>query len=575
MPRIVIDNKDFTQYASGMDKFDIDIVENSTKTISRSISSNITLKGPAYDLINQIFFSSCSGFLIELPVSLTIDICGGTTFVGKITAEGTQIDEDKKEAKILIKGKTDEATALSKLSQDYLWENGFIESANLPVIHFTKQTVNSSNLLIVRLVMTNIIFTLAIISKTIAAFIVVICEVLDKILGVLTLGIADIKCPKFEDVDIIDNLLEVYDNALTGNGRWATGMLARDFINYQCKIAGINFSSSILNNPASRYYNLALWSLTAGQIGNHKNKTAQKIKEIASTNAPLMSTVDFLESIKDGFGADYKIVNGTLHFEPIDFFNKFRTYEVENGQCNNVFEFDVFETYAYLEAYYTNDQYDMEGSKVFQKYYQTKIDFNDPPIEAQKGKKSVLLKYSPTRFMFDAETFRRDGLFDFDFNLDLFKSGVFSKDPLGLDITSTVGVRRYSDMIISADLLSEYKLLVLEDGFDYNDAKVIRKPLSENKNFFDYNYPLHFTKDGLVPFLEKFNPRITTRSMLQQRAEITCNCDVIEQIIQNPYSIYINTKKGKGYPSSYKIQVDEKENKVKLIFEKIYIDCKN
>jgi hypothetical protein len=292
-----------------------------------------------------------------------------------------------------------------------------------------------------------------------------------------------------------------------------------------------------------------------------------------------MSTVDFLESIKDGFGADYKIVNGTLYFEPIDFFNKFRTYEVDNGQCNNVFEFDVFETYAYLEAYYTNDQYDMEGSKVFQKYYQTKIDFNDPPIEAQKGKKSVLLKYSPTRFMFDAETLRRDGFFDIDLAFDRFKSGLsLSKLLLGINLElNNQGPKRFNDMVITSDVLSEYKLLVLDVNTDPNDAQVIRKPIPVNwtKSFFDYNYPLHFTKDGLEPFLEKFNPRLTTRSMLQQRAEITCNCDVIEQIIQNPYSIYINTKKGKGYPSSYKIQVDEKENKVKLIFEKIYIDCKN
>ncbi len=570
MPRIVIDNKDFTQYASGMDKFDIDIVENSTKTISRSISSNITLKGPAYDLINQIFFSSCSGFLVELPVSLTIDICGGTTFVGKITAEGTQIDEDKKEAKILIKGKTEEATALSKLSQDYLWENGFIESANLPVIHFTKQTVSTINLLFLRQIITLVLQPLTILSKAIAGFIVGLCNTADWIVFW-----KDIKCPKFEDVDFIDNIIERFDNAMTGNGSWAPGMYVRDFINYQCNIAGINFSSSILNNPASQYYNLALWSLTAGKKGDIEDKSKSKIIELATENSPLMSTVDFLESIKDAFGADYKIVNGTLYFEPIDFFNKFRTYEVDNGQCNNVFEFDVFETYAYLEAYYTNDQYDMEGSKVFQKFYQTKIDFNDPPIEAQKGKKSVLLKYSPTRFMFDAETLRKDGFFDIDLDLDFFKAG------MSLTSIRNQGVRRRNDMIITSDVLSEYKLLVLEPRTDLLDAQIVKKEIPNgirnpfNAKFFDYNYPLHFTKDGLEPFLEKFNPRLTTRSMLQQRAEITCNCDVIEQIIQNPYSIYINTKKGKGYPSSYKIQVDEKENKVKLIFEKIYIDCKN
>jgi hypothetical protein len=572
MPRIVIDNKDFTQYASGMDKFDIDIVENSTKTISRSISSNITLKGPAYDLINQIFFSSCSGFLIELPVSLTIDICGGTTFVGKITAEGTQIDEDKKEAKILIKGKTDEATALSKLSQDYLWENGFIESANLPAVHFTKQTSSSINLLFLRLLLGQVLLPLTILSKAIAGFVVGLCKTIDFI-NVFK----DYKCPKFEDVDFLDNILEAYDNAMTGNGSWSPGMYVRDFINYQCKIAGINFSSSILNNPASQYYNMALWSLTAGKSGDFEDKSKSKKVDLAQSNAPLMSTVDFLESIKDGFGADYKIVNGTLHFEPIDFFNKFRTYEVENGQCNNVFEFDVFETYAYLEAYYTNDQYDMEGSKVFQKYYQTKIDFNDPPIEAQKGKKSVLLKYSPTRFMFDAETLRRDGFFDVDLAFDRFKAGIsISKLLLGVNLElNNQGPKRFNDMVITSDLLSEYKLLVLDVNTDPNDAKVIRKTIPINKNFFDYNYPLHFTKDGLVPFLEKFNPRLTTRSMLQQRAEVTCNCELIEQIIQNPYSIYLNTKKGKGYPTSYKIQVDEQENKVKVIFEKIYIDCKN
>ena len=576
MTKLTINGKDYTSNASGLDVFDILTAENSQKTITRSISADITLKGEAYDLIRESFFTSCQGFLTELKASIYLDLCSGVTFDGKITAEGLTLNAKKKTAKIVIKGSSIEQSAYVKLGQDYFWENGFTEFNELPVIYFTKQNYNTGLFVVLRSILSGSLLPLIVLSKVLAGTILVLCKAYDAI-NVFK----KVDCPSFDQVDFIDRGLEYFDNAITGNGKWAPGVIIREAVDFQCQVAGIKFVSSLINNPSSSRYNLTIWSLEGSKHGD-KNTPLTSRNDIFAYNAPLMTTFGLLDSIKEMFYADYKIIGDTLFFEPIDFFDDFRKVELKHQKCTDIeFKYNADTTYAYGEFFYTPDAYDMEGPRMFNKYYSEKLDFNNPPIEAQKGRLTVEIPYSPTRFMRDQESAVQDSNFDFDLQIDLFKEGKSLKI---LTLVDNQGVKREGDMVITADSTQGYKLFVLEDFFNRDDAKVIRRPYKTittpfgKFDFYEYNYPLYLNEESRgslsEDFLYRYNPRISNTNMgIEDQVVLNCNCDAINEIINNPYSIYLPTEYGKACPKTAIIKVDYKRGVSEIVLSDFHIIC--
>jgi len=578
MTRLIIDGIDYTSVASGLDRYDILFKENNSKTIIKSISTEIVLKDRGYDLIKNLFFSSCAGFLNEIKAEIQIDLCGKTTFLGKMTAEGAEDCEDKKEATILFKGETQEQSAYQRLSTQYLWENGFMDATEQPIVYYNHQNYNSINILMIRTAFEFVLWPVVLLSKVIAGAIVAICNAINLI------PFVDIDCPSFDDVDIIDNLTENIDASFTGNGRWSTSIIAREAIQYQCDQLGLNFVSSILNSPSSQYYNMAIFSLQGGRFGTYKDTTKQERLSVFDYNAPLLTTFEFMDSIKDLFYADYKIIGNTLFFEDNDFFDQFRVLPLTTGKCLNMcYSYDTNESYAYLDAQYTIDAFDQEGAKAFNPNHTNKLEFNSPPIEAQKGAKSIPIPYSPSRFMYDRESALRRSFFDFDVVLDDFKSGqTLSIGINGLfNVGSIKAAKRNNDLILSGSSTEGYKLLILEDGFNRLDAKVVKRPFKTIENvagrrvFYEYNYPLYLRgDDSLENRLKKWNPRVSKNNLTTKPITLSCDCDNIDYLVNSPNAIYINSTHGKAFPGQIELKIDHKEGKAELILSEIKIKCK-
>lgn len=568
---ISIEGANYTDLSEGLEAYDIIVSENSSNTITRSISKEITLKNEGYELIKDKFFSTCNGFMTELQAELRVDLCGETVFSGKITSEGIKLDNDNRKATVFIKGDSVENSAYVKLGQDYIFDNGFKESIDHPLVYFTKQNYTTGLMLLLRIAIESILYPVALLSKGLSYIVYGICKVAD-IFG-------DLDCKNPDEFDIIENLTEKLDDAITGNGSYVPVILIREAIEYQCRQNGIEFASSILNNPSSSRYNLALFSIEGSKAGHQSNTTKEEIQTIFGYNAPLLTTFGLLESIKEMFNADYKIIGKTLYFEEVEFFDKYRQNEISINRCAGlIYSYNTSDLFAYADIGYEADPYDQESVKLLNGYYREKLEFNNPPREAQKGVKSIQLKYSPLRHMYDQETADRNGFFDLDLIVDNFKSGSnTSVNLFGVNVGKNKGILRQSDPILTSEATGGYKLIVLDEDFDRKDAKIIKRFYKTRKaKCYEYNYPIYVKEDSigsLSNFLYKLNPRLTKKALTCDPITIDCDCDAIDLVLKAPYTVYVDTEFGKAIPKDFQIKIDHAKNSAQLVMSNFHILC--
>jgi hypothetical protein len=110
--------------------------------------------------------------------------------------------------------------------------------------------------------------------------------------------------------DIKDFYQRLIDNVI-GCGRKHPTPYVRDYIENVCTICGASgFSSSILNNPASEYYNSMYWYAPSKK----GDRTPPKLG-IEKANRPMDKGDAFLGKLAQEFNAEWWVDNGVLYFE--------------------------------------------------------------------------------------------------------------------------------------------------------------------------------------------------------------------------------------------------------------------
>lgn len=165
--------------------------------------------------------------------------------------------------------------------------------------------------------------------------------------------------------------------------------LVRDYIENVCRKCGLTFQSSILNDPASPYYNLLLFSAVVRKGYKPSDTESRLIKD----NAPI-ETLDTLMSrhLKPLFNAKYWIINNTLIFERRDYFQNTATW-IDSEQLLNdgqifdnriCFSWIDDKKYAYGLYEYLQDGSDLLAYEAAHRFNRL-VEWNDPPSEAQEG----------------------------------------------------------------------------------------------------------------------------------------------------------------------------------------------
>jgi hypothetical protein len=571
MNRIFINNNDVTADILDFKEFDIEIgLNTSTKTITKSLSQPIRFTGDTYEYLKTVFFTSCDNYDKVVKAIFKTDICGGITIPLEITVESLEIFPDLEEIEVLLKSVSDVERSYDYLDSTYWFENDFIEAYEIPIVYYADQP-NLYSFIIV-------LFTLSV-----RLFLKAVDTSINAICKVVTLGTGE--C----NLDITGKVFSKLDTWLTGLGRWSTAPLMREILDYHCVQAGLNFSSSILQDEDSEYYNMAMFILDRGVRGSYKDTTAAKRKYVLLENAPLYTVIDLLEKLKTVFEAEYRIIGDTLYFENEEYFDNLTNIKLFNIKDKCLpevgYSYKMDDLVAFGEFLFSQDSYDAEGNKTLRNY-SLKLDFNIPYSSAQKGKLSRLIEFGGTRFMFDQLSHAKDGFFDWERQIDEFRDGPESFfENL---YYNNEGVTRRYDLILAGNTLLWPKLLVLEPNFKRSDALTIKKPFKKinGKQFWIYNYPMMYkeipdfyeedvyteAEFGLLkPFADTANPRLKKDKMYIASIPIDCDCSVVTKAIDTFQNIYIQTPFGKGIPTN--INISFKSNKIDLTINDIRILC--
>lgn len=574
--KIILEGIDITSDIKEFDNFKIEVGLNSaTKTITKMLSESVTVTGDTYDRIAAKFFKDCNGINQEMKAVFRTDICGSITIPLTLTSSGMVDIPEKQEAKILFKSE-DQEDKIHALLDSTFWFEDFAEYKEIPIVYYADQPGVTQ--WIILLVTAQVRLIVELIDKLVES----VCEL-------ATLGFG--KC----ESKLTETVFSALDTWLTGLGRWGTAPLVRDILTFQCQKAGLLFSSSILNDPASSYYNLSLFDLSTGERGSHKDISRNKRKDVLLKNASLWTVVELLNNLAVPFEAEYRIIDGILYFENKDFF-----YDLANVKLFNTkdicfddpleYEFNSKDMVAYGEFRFSQDM-DTEGTKAL-RLQELKLEFNDPYSPAQKGKLSRNSTFAAARFMFDQITYEKSGFWDFERGIDEFRDG---PDSLSLSIGGIFynlfgnkGIIRKNDLILSGNQTNVPKLLVLENNFNINDAAVIKKPYKKlgTKQYWIYNFPMlykenpdSFVNDVFVPgtrgelasFAELTDPRNRKDRKIIPEIETDCNCDTVNKVITDFQKVYAQCPYGKALPEKASIEFDK--SKVKVVFSNSIVFC--
>ncbi len=550
--KLFIIGRDVTDdVTEGLEDIAIDAgLNESTNTYGLMLTTDIVVTGDTYNLLYNTFFKSCAGYQNKLPGVFKTPVCGGLSIDMVLTSDGMGHTPEKKEIDMQLKSTDQVSEAYARLDSETITSNGFIDNVEIPIMYYCDQP-NYMNWVVLYITMT---------LRT-------VLNVIDTAINAITFGIADL--------NLSGAVFGSLDNWITGVGRWGPAPLVREMIDYQCKAVGLKFVSSILNNSASSRYNLAMFCLTGGTNGDYKDTSKIERQRVLSENSPIYTTIGLLTELSEAFAAEYRIIGDTLYFERFDYF-----FELANQKLFSTkdyclaepvrFNYSIDNGVAYGDYIYTQDAMDAEGNKVLDKSYKDKVDYNYPYNPSQKGKKQRLIKFSTPRFMFDEYLYRKRGFFNFEKLIDEFRSGPDSF--LEAAFISTDNIKRSNDLVLSSGVLSYEKLIVLEPNFNRSDAKAYREKIGnkDSKNYYRYNSPMHLDGDASYPelvkdFLFMDNPRVRPDKYDVSDIEITCDCDVVRDVISDFQRLYIaDPTVAKIIPGSVKMQFSE--GKVKVTF---------
>ena len=227
------------------------------------------------------------------------------------------------------------------------------------------------------------------------------------------------------------------------------------------------------------------------------------------------------------------------------------------------YSFNLQSAKAYFRGEYKRDNSDAQGNRMKNLGYFDLVEWNDPPQpigeEWQTGEFTVNLELGGVRNMFDRITCGKDDGQDFiDFQMDKFRQ----------NSSSSPGFKRSRAVLMEKHTAQYPKLLCFEQGFDYDDALIIRREANTKNSWqcYDYNFPLYFNENYDIPELyQSFHfiedpRRPDVKRDYYQIASITYApedfCADALKIHNNFHDIYIQTAFGRGYSEEFEIDFD-------------------
>jgi len=480
----------------GVESFSVTIRRSDESgRLAKSFSSELTFYDDGYQILKTILIDDPTGFSKKVAIKIYDDCCkGNPVFDGFIF--GDAIDWCEPGCFITANVVEDDAQ-INCIKSTIIWDdwNGFSSVKQHPIIRYcieSRPEFFQYVLVFLTAILNYIFFGILIGILTtlipIIAIIYVICQVIDFICDIPLIGCNSPNCntPFTNPVTLINNVFQIYNQLnelLIPCGRFHPSPYVRDYIKNVCDKCGLNFQSSILNNPSSLYYNLVM---TSAQIkkGRAKNSTNYSVID---DNRPVETLETYLNQyLKPIFNADYRVANGVLTFERKDYFNTNVNW-IDTEQLLNqgdivddtiCFNWIDKERFSFGRFEYQLDAQDYIGNEAKSRYNDI-IDWNVPYNSSQAGEYTLSIPASPARH-------REDGI-----DTDVF---TFMENALGGIIN-----------VLFGGAFSSYdKVLLINQHTFFNYKFLIYNPISNGE--VQNNYSDTFIGGSIyIPPDERFN----------------------------------------------------------------------
>lgn len=532
------------------------------KTQARKFTQDMVFYGRGFEIIKTELIDPEDGGMRSIPFEIHDDCCTdgkGRNFVlfkGVIRGDG--IDWCEGECHVTATASEDEAL-INCIESTLVYDNtlGF-QNKKHPRMSYCLEFdpgILHDIIIISLFSLIPILETMRLLVATFNLIFVIISKVL-KFVGV--------KVPSWMKNGIYDeysDFVEEVERNFSTCGRRLPSPLVRDYIQNVCDICdGIQFKSTILNNPISEYYN-SVWFHPEIREGHLYPPN------FMLDNAPILTLDQMLDKLKPVFNAKWVLdENNTLLFERKDEIQQqlgnWIDYSIleEQGKIKSkiCYSWNSEDRPAFGEFKYSKDQEDTVGNGALSRYNDI-VEWNKPSNPIQGGKKEVTLQFGTPRF-------RGDGV---------------DRDVLSFwEWLPFVGhyLKKDKHAIIMNNGKSTYPKLLIWDGKDLGNGTVVRRfvsgfPVGKNANFnFPYLFNEHNNiKDtaqpsntpdaGLYPrFHDIDNPRTANKRGVDFEFELFYDCDILRSYNINKGIV---TPKGLGEITDFKLNPLEKTIEVK------------
>ncbi len=484
-----------TQHVSGAENVTIKWTrKDEDGQVSKGFSSEIKVRGAAFDLVNTDLILNPAGKLGWLTFEILDTCCGGEpklVFSGIIRGDGVDWCEGDCEATVQVTEHTADTAAMDCLKSTNLFADdlGFPNNIALQIPMVAYCNVLRPGYIQILFFAIGIMLTTNFALMTpIVAIITTIISWINAVVFILNALLPGTPIPSLGGGwGSQDSLFSQYTQALGDFNQWVTGCgkkhpspYVRQYIKNVCDICGIGFDSSILNNPASDYFNMALFS--APVVDGTSNPAIPYLFQ----NKPLQNGKMFLDDLKLVFNADYVVQGGVLKFERKDFFNTgvpwidYSTIVAQNRLTDKIcYQWRADDMPAYLRFEYGLDAVDAVGNEAKERYADI-VEWNVPTNLLQVGEEARLLPFGMPRF-------RDDGI-----TPDILS--IYSWWPP----FSSIANNSAGCLILQQGITFLPKLLIIDTTQTITNAKVKKYPVGgfsipANQN---YNFPLQINEFG-------------------------------------------------------------------------------
>lgn len=423
--------------------------------------------------------------IVPVIVKIFDNCCGSRKLIFEGKVENITYDA----LRCTIKATLIEISPYLRVENYYINKSRFFDTKNLPKVGYCVEPTPNfiHDIIIVLTFIVKILVGAVLLSMRV---ILIVLEVIDFLLGALGIDV------DISPVEFIERIFKEFNEFAFDCLKVHPAPYVRDILQdiaEQCGIVSVE--SDFFHNPASPYYNTVFFQaeVKEGYLREGNENRLGFIQE----NEPVYGASEFLDMLCSVFNANWLIIDKVLYIkhksewnnsEIIEFPSDVRTHEYTSREDINP---------AYAEVQFTLDGTDQRGNLSKNVWYKNILEFNNPPSNLQKGKKSYNIPFGMHRQVNDNIDRSVTWYWINDSVLSPLINVVFARDPSEVDglLSLSNGTCMQPKLLVwdatrqrIADFNKAYRLREA-DGSDGALAKFFmsENPRTTGYKFFQYN----------------------------------------------------------------------------------------